>query len=44
MAFPDELLDKILRDVSAQKYAETVLQTAEAFGVSLTRSRASSWT
>ena len=34
-AFSEELLEKILRGVSAQKYAETVLQTAEAFGVSL---------
>ena len=33
-AFSEELLEKILRGVSAQKYAETVLQTAEAFGVS----------
>lgn len=35
-AFSEELLEKILHGVSAQKYAETVLQTAEAFGVSLT--------
>ena len=33
-AFSEELLEKILRGVSAQKYAETVLQTAGAFGVS----------
>ena len=33
-AFSEELLEKILHGVSAQKYAETVLQTAEAFGVS----------
>ncbi len=33
-AFSEELLEKILRGVSAQKYAETVLQTAWAFGVS----------
>ena len=33
-AFSEELLEKILRGVSAQKYAETVLQAAEAFGVS----------
>lgn len=33
-AFSEALLEKILRGVSAQKYAETVLQTAEAFGVS----------
>jgi len=33
-AFSEELLEKILRGVSAQKYAETVLQTAEALGVS----------
>jgi len=31
-AFSEELLEKILRGVSAQKYAETVLQTAETFG------------
>jgi transposase-like protein len=33
-AFSEELLEKILRGVSAQKYAETVLQTAGTFGVS----------
>lgn len=33
-AFSEERLAKILRGVSAQKYGETVLQTAEAFGVS----------
>lgn len=33
-AFSEELLEKILRGVSAQKYAETVLQAAGAFGVS----------
>ncbi len=33
-AFSEELLEKILRGVSAQKYGETVLQTDEAFGVS----------
>ena len=33
-AFSEELLEKILRGVSAQKYAETVLQATEAFGVS----------
>jgi len=33
-AFSEELLEKILRGVSAQKYAETVLQAAEAVGVS----------
>ena len=33
-AFSEELLEKILRGVSAQKYGETVIQTAEAFGVS----------
>lgn len=32
--FSEELLEKILRGVSAQKYEETVLQAAEAFGVS----------
>jgi putative transposase len=32
--FSDELLDKILRGVSAQKYEETVLGTASSFGVS----------
>lgn len=33
-AFSEELLGKILRGVSAQKYAETVLQAGEALGVS----------
>ena len=33
-AFSEELLEKILRGVWAQKYAETVLQSAEAVGVS----------
>jgi transposase-like protein len=33
-AFSEELLGKILRGVSAQKYAETVLQASEAVGVS----------
>ena len=33
-AFSEELLEKILRGVSAQKYAETVLQAGEALGVS----------
>ena len=32
--FPEELLEKILRGVSAQKYTETVLDAAQAFGVS----------
>lgn len=32
--FSEELLEKVLRGVSAQKYEETVLQAAEAFGVS----------
>ncbi len=35
-AFSEELLDKILRGVSAQQYGETVVQAAEAFGVSPT--------
>jgi hypothetical protein len=34
-AFSKELPEKILRGESAQKYAETVLQTAEAFLVAL---------
>lgn len=34
--FSEELLDKILRGVSAQKYADTVIGSAEAFGVSPT--------
>lgn len=33
--FSEELLEKILRGVSAQKYTETVLEAARAFGVSL---------
>ena len=33
-AFSEELLEKILRGVSAQKYADTVLHAAAAFGVS----------
>jgi hypothetical protein len=32
--FSEELLEKILRGVSAQKYTETVLDVARAFGVS----------
>jgi transposase-like protein len=32
--FSEELLNKVLRGISAQKYEETVLGTAEAFGVS----------
>ncbi|MEQ1845021.1 MAG: IS256 family transposase [Nitrospira sp.] len=32
--FSEELLEKILRGVSAQKYTETVLEAARAFGVS----------
>ena len=32
--FSEELLDKVLRGVSAQKYAETVTGTAASFGVS----------
>jgi putative transposase len=35
-AFSEELLEKILRGVSAQKYAETVISSAKAFGVSPT--------
>ena len=34
--FSEELLEKILRGVSAQKYADTVIGSAEAFGVSPT--------
>jgi putative transposase len=34
--FSEELLDKILRGVSAQKYGETVIEAANAFGVSPT--------
>jgi transposase-like protein len=33
-AFSEELLEKILRGVSAQKYADTVIRSAEALGVS----------
>lgn len=33
-AFSEELLEKILRGVSAQKYTETVLDATQAFGVS----------
>jgi transposase-like protein len=33
-AFSEELLEKILRGVSAQRYADTVLHAAGAFGVS----------
>lgn len=32
--FSEELLEKILRGLSAQKYAETVIQTGKALGVS----------
>lgn len=32
--FAEELLEKILRGVSAQKYTETVIDSAQAFGVS----------
>jgi len=32
--FSEELLEKILRGVSAQKYTETVIEAARAFGVS----------
>jgi hypothetical protein len=32
--YSKELLEKILRGVSAQKYSETVLGAARAFGVS----------
>ena len=35
-AFSEELLEKILRGVSAQKYADTVLDAAHAVGVSPT--------
>lgn len=34
--FSEELLQKILRGVSAQKYGETVIEAAKAFGVSAT--------
>lgn len=33
-AFSEELLGKILRGMSCQKYGETVIETAKAFGVS----------
>lgn len=33
-AFSEELLSKVLRGLSAQRYRETVLDTAKAFGVS----------
>jgi putative transposase len=33
-AFSEELLNKILRGISCRKYGETVIQTANAFGVS----------
>jgi len=32
--FSEELLDKVVRGLSCQKYAETVVEAAEAFGVS----------
>lgn len=32
--FSEELLNKVLRGISCQKYAETVVETAQAFGVS----------
>ena len=32
--FSEELLDKILRGISCQKYSETVVEAAKAFGVS----------
>lgn len=32
--FSEELLEKILRGISGQKYAETVIESANAFGVS----------
>jgi transposase-like protein len=32
--FSEELLTKVLRGISCQKYAETVVETAQAFGVS----------
>lgn len=34
--FSEELLEKILRGVSVQKYADTVISSAEAFGMSPT--------
>ena len=34
--FSEELLEKMLRGLSAQKYADTVINSAEAFGVSPT--------
>ena len=33
-SFSEELLNKVLRGISCQKYAETVTETANAFGVS----------
>ncbi len=33
-AFSEELLNKVLRGISCQKYGETVVEAAEAFGVS----------
>ena len=33
-SFSEELLEKVLRGISCQKYAETVMETAGAFGVS----------
>jgi len=33
-AFSEELLGKVLRGISSQKYSETVLEAAKAFGVS----------
>lgn len=32
--FSEELLDKVLRGISCQRYAETVVEAAQAFGVS----------
>ena len=32
--FSEELLDKVVRGISCRKYAETVVEAAEAFGVS----------
>lgn len=42
-AFSEELLEKVLRGVSAQQYADTVIHAAGAFGVSPSRSPANSW-
>lgn len=33
-AFSEELLNKVLRGISCQKYGETVVEAAEAFGIS----------